>query len=164
MCLFQHFRTFEPSCTPPHKTQKSCQNDHRTIRFCNGLGRHPNLRFSRHSKNAFKPTFSSLWSWMRLNRHFHTCEPLRTPPHKPQKSIQKYHKTVRFCNGLGRHPNLRILRYVGTSGRLESKNSLKWTIFPSTSGTSPMPIGGQVLFDTLASNIIPFYATWAASL
>ena len=47
-------------CTPPHKTQKSCQNDHRTIRFCNGLGRHPNLRFSRHSKNAFKPTFSSL--------------------------------------------------------------------------------------------------------
>ena len=49
---------------------------------------------------------------MRLNRHFHTCEPLRTPPHKPQKSIQNDHETVRFCNGLEKHPNLRILRYL----------------------------------------------------
>ena len=31
---------------------------------------------------------------MRLNRHFHTFELLRTPPHKPQKSIQKDHETV----------------------------------------------------------------------
>ena len=49
---------------------------------------------------------------MRLNRHFHTFELLRTPPHKPQKSIQNDHETVRFCNGLGRHPNLRISRYL----------------------------------------------------
>ena len=41
------------------------------------------------------------------------------------------------------------------------RDHLKWTIFPSTSGTSPMPTGGQVLFDTLVSNIISFYATWA---
>ena len=121
MCLIRHFRTFEPLCTPPHKTQKNIQNDHLTIRFCNGLGRHPNLGISRHSKNAFKPTFSSLWSWMRLNRHFHTFELLRTPPHKPQQNIQNDHETVRSFNGLGRHPNLGILRYFGTSGWLESK-------------------------------------------
>ena len=36
------------------------------------------------------------------------------------------------------------------------RDHLKWTIFPSTSGTSPMPTGGQVLFDTLVSNIISF--------
>ena len=123
MCLIRHFRTFEPLCTPPHKTQKSCQSDHRTIRFCNGLGRHPNLRITRHSKNAFKPTFSSLWCWMRLNRHFHTFELLRTPPHKLQKNIQNDHETVRSFNGLGRHPNLGILRYFGTSGWLESEKA-----------------------------------------
>ena len=75
----------------------------------------------------FNPTFSSLWNWMRLNRHFHTFELLRTPPHKPQKSIQNDHETVRFCNGLGRHPNLRISRHSGTSGRLVSKRAFKPT-------------------------------------
>ena len=27
------FRTFEPLCTPPHKTQKSAQSDHQTLGF-----------------------------------------------------------------------------------------------------------------------------------
>ena len=40
MCLNRHFRTFEALCTPPHKPQKSVQNDYQTVRFCNGLGRH----------------------------------------------------------------------------------------------------------------------------
>ena len=54
---------------------------------------------------------------MRLNRHFHTCEPLRTPPHKPQKSIQNDHETVVWeCI-----QTLGFQVYFGTSGWLESK-------------------------------------------
>ena len=121
MCLNRHFHTFEPLRTPPHKTQKSCQNDHRTIRFCNGLGRHPNLRISRHSKNAFKPTFSSLWSWMRLNRHFHTFELLRTPPHKPQKIFKTMTKPFVFAMVWECMQTLGFQVYFGTTGWLESK-------------------------------------------
>ena len=42
------------------------------------------------------------------------------------------------------------------------RDHLKWTIFPSISGKNPMPTGGLLFsFDTLVSNIISFYATWA---
>ena len=70
----RHFHTFEPLRTPPHKTQKSAHNDLQTVRFCNGLGRLPNLGFlerpSRLNPRAFKSTFSSLRSRVCLNLPF----------------------------------------------------------------------------------------------
>ena len=42
------------------------------------------------------------------------------------------------------------------------RDHLKWMIFPSISGKNPMPTGGLLFsFDTLVSNIISFYVTWA---
>ena len=78
------------------------------------------LGFQDEFRNAFKPTFSSMWSWMCLDRHFRTFEVLCTPPHKTQKSIQNDHQFVRFRNGLGWHPNLRFSRQFGTIDWLES--------------------------------------------
>ena len=43
MCFNWHFRTFEPLRNTPREAQKSTQNDHQTISFCIGLGKHPNL-------------------------------------------------------------------------------------------------------------------------
>ena len=71
-----------------------------TVSFCNDLGSHPKLRISRisetsgwlESKSAFKPTFSSLWSCLRLNRPFRTFDPLgpfRVPHLTKHKKLPK---------------------------------------------------------------------------
>ena len=68
MCLDRHFRTFEALCTPPHKPQKSVQNDHQLVRFRNGLGWHPNLRLS--------DNFERLTGWspsVPLSQPFRVC-------------------------------------------------------------------------------------------
>ena len=70
------------SRTPPHKTQKSVQNGHEIVRFCNGLGSLRNLRISTHSgtsgwvesESAFKPAFSSLGGWVGLSQPFHVAD------------------------------------------------------------------------------------------
>ena len=70
------------SRTLPHKTQKSVQNGHEIVRFCNGLGSLRNLRISTHSgtsgwvesESAFKPAFSSLGGWVGLSQPFHVAD------------------------------------------------------------------------------------------
>ena len=74
--LSQHFRICEAEyvltdisvhlklyVSHPHKTQTSVQNDHQTVRFCNGLGRDQNLE--------------RLAGWspkMPVSQHFRVCE------------------------------------------------------------------------------------------
>ena len=97
------------SCTLPHKKQKSDQNDHQTVRFCNGIGRHPNLGFlerpSRLNPSAFKSTFSSLRSRVSLNQPFRGprkhSPPVRGGVHDPPPCGTCLYRRLTF--GLASH-------------------------------------------------------------